>query len=157
MTSGKRSKRERYGEAPMSQPVSMAPVTTTLEVTHREIEAFQGPLPSPAVLQRFAEVVPSAPERIIAMAEREQSQRHTIEREQIRLARSATIWQLVLKSIGMAVAAGTCIALFVLAFLLANRGSYGAAAWLGTAGIAAIVVALLTGVFAGKKVPEKTE
>lgn len=41
-------------------------------------QRFEGPIPPPAVLNAYKEVLPSAPERIIAMAENEQSWRHRI-------------------------------------------------------------------------------
>lgn len=44
----------------------------TLEVT----TAFQGPLPSPDILQGFENVLPGAAERIMKMAEKEQLARH---------------------------------------------------------------------------------
>jgi uncharacterized membrane protein len=48
----------------------------TLEV----MTSFQGPLPSPEILQGFESVLPGAAERIMRMAEAEQESRHNIER-----------------------------------------------------------------------------
>jgi len=50
---------------------------TSVEVT----TAFQGPLPSPEILQGFENVLPGAAERIITMAEKEQANRHNIEQK----------------------------------------------------------------------------
>jgi uncharacterized membrane protein len=41
--------------------------------------AFQGPLPSPEILQGFENVLPGAAGRILEMTEREQGARHKIE------------------------------------------------------------------------------
>lgn len=40
---------------------------------------FSGPLPPPSVLQGYEDVLPGAAERIVHMAEKEQSQRHTLD------------------------------------------------------------------------------
>lgn len=48
----------------------------SLEVT----TAFHGPLPSPEILDGFEKVLPGAAERIMCMAEKEQSSRHWQER-----------------------------------------------------------------------------
>ena len=40
---------------------------------------FSGPLPHPRILEEYERIVPGAAERIIAMAEKEQTQRHSLE------------------------------------------------------------------------------
>jgi uncharacterized membrane protein len=50
--------------------------------------SYQGPLPPPAMLRSYDDVVPGTAERIVAMAEREQQHRHRWERE----ALSADRW-----------------------------------------------------------------
>lgn len=47
-------------------------------------EQWSGPLPPPAALERFNQIVPNGAERIVAMAEKEQS--HRIEYEKVGLA-----------------------------------------------------------------------
>ena len=54
-----------------------------------QMESFSGPLPHPAILQRYDEAVPGAADRIIAMAEREQ--RHRISMEQTSMEKSLQI------------------------------------------------------------------
>jgi uncharacterized membrane protein len=49
----------------------MSVVTALRSETH-----FSGPVPPPEVLSQYAQVIPDAPERILAMAEREQFHRH---------------------------------------------------------------------------------
>lgn len=39
--------------------------------------SFSGPLPPPALYEQYEEVLPGSAERIMAMTEREQEQRHT--------------------------------------------------------------------------------
>lgn len=48
------------------------------------MEAFSGPLPPPATLAQYNDVVPNGAERIMAMAERQQEHRHQIENRAIR-------------------------------------------------------------------------
>ena len=65
-----------------------------------QMAAFAGPLPPPALLDEYGKIDGSFPERIVAMAEREQRQRHDWENiEQIRANREsvvglalATVW-----------------------------------------------------------------
>jgi uncharacterized membrane protein len=45
----------------------------------RELRFFSGPLPPPEVLREYNEIVPGSAERILQMAEREQSHRHCSE------------------------------------------------------------------------------
>lgn len=52
-------------------------------VAQEVIEHYQGPLPHPEHLRRFEEISPGAAARLIGMAEREQSHRHSMERSEI--------------------------------------------------------------------------
>lgn len=40
--------------------------------------AFRGPLPPPAMLKEYRDIIPNGAERIMAMSEREQEHRHTV-------------------------------------------------------------------------------
>lgn len=42
-------------------------------------QIHQGPVPHPDLLQRYDEIVPGAAERLIALAEKEQSHRHSLD------------------------------------------------------------------------------
>jgi uncharacterized membrane protein len=61
-----------------------APRVTTVEIEERTrymaAEFHLGPLPHPDYYERYAAIIPNGAERIIAMAEREQTQRHLMER-----------------------------------------------------------------------------
>ena len=48
----------------------------------------EGPLPAPAEFAGYGEVLPDAPERILAMAEKEQEHRHQMENDQISILKS---------------------------------------------------------------------
>lgn len=68
------------------------PPLTGVPTQQRQVEITQtslhvGPLPSPEVLAQYEEVYPGIAERILQMAEREQSERHEQERMTISLER----------------------------------------------------------------------
>ena len=48
----------------------------------------EGPLPTPADFALYGDVMPDAPERILAMAEKEQEHRHQIDNDQISILKS---------------------------------------------------------------------
>ncbi len=47
-------------------------------------ESFSGPIPHPKILQGYQELLPSAPERILSMAEKEQQHRIEMEKEMLK-------------------------------------------------------------------------
>ncbi len=46
-----------------------------LSVHHQE---FKGPIPPPVILEQYQKILPSAPERIISMAEKQQNHEHVV-------------------------------------------------------------------------------
>jgi uncharacterized membrane protein len=58
------------------------------QVIREVVASFSGPLPPPAILREYDEISPGAADRIIAMAEKEQSHRHSWEKH----ALSADSW-----------------------------------------------------------------
>lgn len=54
------------------------PPTTIATVTHQAV-SFSGPLPHPALLAKYNEVIPNGAERIMAMAERQSIHRESLE------------------------------------------------------------------------------
>jgi uncharacterized membrane protein len=62
-------------ESPQQRP-ALRLVTQTTKIEQR---SFSGPLPSPDVLKGYGEIVPTAPERIVAMAEKQSSHRREAE------------------------------------------------------------------------------
>ncbi len=59
-----------------------APPAVTVE--RHEVQAFSGPVPSPEVLDKYEKILPGAADRIITMAELEQSHRHECENKALR-------------------------------------------------------------------------
>ncbi len=51
-------------------------------MVHQEV--FIGPLPPPEVIERYERLLPGAADRVLALAEREQAQRHALETEALR-------------------------------------------------------------------------
>ena len=58
-----------------------------VSVASQKTMTFAGPLPPPSVLQQYGEIEASYPERIIAMAEKEQNAVHTLQKETFALER----------------------------------------------------------------------
>lgn len=55
------------------------PVSVITAETHIQNHEFSGPIPPPDLLKAYRDVVPDGADRIIRMAEKEQSHRHSIE------------------------------------------------------------------------------
>lgn len=56
----------------------VAPKESNRIITARVSQTFEGPLPAPADFAAYKETLPSAPERILSMAESEQKHRHKL-------------------------------------------------------------------------------
>lgn len=56
---------------------------TIAQVQQTRIEQHSGPIPSPDVLAKYEQMLPGTAERIIRMAETQQSHNHTLERRQL--------------------------------------------------------------------------
>lgn len=70
------------------QPVQQTPQVQN-QVRQVQLQQWSGPLPAPADLEKFNQIVPNGAERIVAMAEKEQG--HRIKYEKIGL--SASIYE----------------------------------------------------------------
>ena len=102
--------------------------------------SFEGPLPPPADLKAYKEVLPSAPERIMVMAEDEQDYRHKISHKVVN-------YGLVESILGMCFAFIIVLLYLAAAFYLAMHGHEGVA-------IALIgIIAALAAIFYLKKEP----
>jgi uncharacterized membrane protein len=53
-----------------------------LKIQHQE-QRFEGPIPPPAVLQGYEQILPGAAERILRMAEQQAAHRHSLELKSI--------------------------------------------------------------------------
>nr|DAH82019.1 MAG TPA: putative membrane protein [Caudoviricetes sp.] len=122
-----------------------APSATNKKKT--AIVGWQGPLPPPSVLQGYDSVVSGAAERILAMAEKEQSHRHSTE--------TATVEAQLFYTRVLAIA-DSFVRLFGFLFLAASFGASLYFALQGDAKLAAIffspfVVVALVKLIAGVK------
>ncbi|MDR1934574.1 MAG: DUF2335 domain-containing protein, partial [Candidatus Accumulibacter sp.] len=61
-----------------------APDAQATLAIHRQQETFSGPIPHPEILKKYAEIVPDAPERILAVFEKDSEHLRVIEREALR-------------------------------------------------------------------------
>jgi uncharacterized membrane protein len=80
-------------------------------VVHEVVASFAGPLPHPSILRGYDDVVPGAAERIIAMAEKEQTHRHSWEQR----ALTADTWYAMIGmlagwTVAMGLAGGAVVA-----------------------------------------------
>lgn len=83
-----------------------------LTVVHEVVaSSYSGPLPPPAVLERYNEIAPGSADRIIAMAEKEQQQRHGWDNGLLATERRyATLGLLAGWTTAVALAAGAALA-----------------------------------------------
>lgn len=118
------------------------------QIEHISIAAqhrsFSGPLPPPEDLAKYDQIVPGAAERIIGMAEAEMKHRHknedTVTRGIIHTTYLSAIFAFVV-----------AISLAALAFYLAYKGSYTAAASVAVGSIAAVISAFVVKSHSNKK------
>lgn len=106
--------------------------------------SFSGPLPPPATLQRYSEVIDNGAERIFQMAERNQAHRHELEqaaiRSEIRTAERGVVWGGVIALAGLACAG-----------FLGWMGHEGAAGIVGGGTLATMVTAFVYGTRSRRK------
>lgn len=105
-------------------------------------QSYEGPLPTPADFSAYKDTLPSAPERIMAMAEKEQDYRHKINNKVVNLG-------MIESFCGMAVA-------FLVVALCLGAAVYLAMQDKTTVAVVLIgVVASLAAIFYLKKQPDK--
>ena len=56
------------------------------DIVHQSSASFEGPMPTPAILEGYERLVPGAAERILAMAESDTKHQHAIEFSALRAA-----------------------------------------------------------------------
>ena len=98
---------------PSSQPAIDRPAQGDTRTTHTEVsvEAWQGPLPPPAVLEKYKQIISDGPERVFKQWEKETAHRHEMETRQ----QTLPFWDRVLaRSTALAFAAG-CLAVIAYA------------------------------------------
>jgi uncharacterized membrane protein len=123
--------RRRRNNPPIPPPSDATSIAT---VTHQSV-AFSGPLPHPALLARYNEVIPNGAERIMAMAERQSIHRESLEAQVV-------AGNVASQARGSHYAFIICIVTIVGGFVLTGMG-------ISVIGVSAIIgsLATLAGVF----------
>ncbi len=93
---------------------------------------FSGPLPPPEIMEHYGRIIPDAPERILKMAEKEQSIRHRMRKEFAQFKRRGQ-WFALLIVLGA----------LVTTYLLATAGHPGWGSAISFTAIAGIVASLI--------------
>lgn len=137
--------------APGDEPeiVDGEPVRAHIQPYRRSFDAhwkesrYASPLPSPADLERYSEMLPNAPERLLAAGEREQAHRHQIENRLVGIDEKAMPKFYSGELVGQIVAAVVALGYEGLMALAILEG-YGLGGILGAAagGIGAIIWAM---------------
>lgn len=110
---------------------------SAVQITHTQ-SFFQGPLPPPEDLQKFKEVDPSFPGRIMAMAERQAEHRQVEERRRGKMIVMA-------RYLGLGTAFLSVLAICALAAYAFQLGHAVEAASIVTGVVVALVVAFIKG------------
>lgn len=64
----------------MAKHNKLQPHQNVVSVQESTYEAFLGPIPPPGLLKQYGEIIPNAPERILAMAEKQSTHRQYLEK-----------------------------------------------------------------------------
>ena len=107
-----------------------------------EQSSYSGPLPKPSDFAAYKDTLPSAPERIMTMAEEEQTHRHTIEKE-------------LIKNAGRENLLGQFLAFILALVCLAGATFLGIQGHDTLAGAIIAITAVLASIFYLKKIPKK--
>lgn len=107
-------------------------------VTIARAQRFEGPIPSPAVLEQYDKILPGAAERIIRMAESEAEHRHRLTSRHLESEIAEARW-------------GQILAFFIGVFTIgcgtyaAIQGAELAGGFIGTTGVVGLVTAFILG------------
>ena len=82
-----------------------------------------GPLPPPAVFKAYEEALPGAAERILSMAEREASQRHELERQELAIERADRNARIALMTRGQLLGFSLSLVIILGGFVMAGLGN----------------------------------
>ncbi|HEY6329129.1 MAG TPA: DUF2335 domain-containing protein [Blastocatellia bacterium] len=78
------------------------PLTTAnIIIRSGDSVTFAGPIPPPELLKKYAETIPNAPERILAMAERQSAHRERMERWKVILAFLGVLFALIITLVSL--------------------------------------------------------
>lgn len=113
-------------------------------LTRTVSKPHSGPIPSADELEHLEQVLPGLADRVVSMAEREQSHRHgTME--------NLLDKEFALRGRGQWMALGALVLLLLAVVVIAWLGDTKSAAWLGAATIVAVVSVFITGRFYDSK------
>jgi uncharacterized membrane protein len=85
-----------------------------IETQITQVQAWQGPLPSPEALSKYNDAVPGAAERILSMAEKEMEHRHQKEDKAIKYSGRLMVFSTLLAFLCVIVLGGVlCYAIYV--------------------------------------------
>ncbi len=110
-----------------------------------QIEGYSGPLPHPAILEKFDALIPNGAERIMAMVEAEQRHRHELEQKIVALDGNEAGASRIAERRGQFLAAAVCLCLIYVAREIALAGHPGYATLLAGGTLAGIITAFVSG------------
>jgi len=110
-----------------------------------QIEGYSGPLPHPAILEKFDAVIPNGAERIMAMVESEQLHRHELEKKIVEQDENEAKSVRIAERRGQFLAAAVCLCLIFVAREIALAGHPGYATLLAGGTLAGIITAFVSG------------
>lgn len=112
-------------------------IVSTVERTRSvQLQAFSGPLPSPQMLAEYEQVVSGSAERLLAQAEKEQSFRHEMVREQAKIEKSGQLHRAIQGYAGQAGAFILVMTVVIVGARLIEHGN-------DTAGLTSIITAIV--------------
>jgi uncharacterized membrane protein len=137
----RRNRGKKY-KSPMSnqnKPTRPEQASRTVKVqqAHIKQEIFQSDYPPPEMLQKYAQIDPSFPDRLLKMAEIEGAHRRKMERR-------VTGWSVFLDLLGTVLAPAVVVAILYVGYLFMQKNHANEGAWvIGTVTVA-LAVAFLT-------------
>ncbi|EAQ4377968.1 DUF2335 domain-containing protein [Salmonella enterica] len=75
----------------IENPEVLSRVLDTPKVQAIVLKHFQGPVPPPAMLKEYNDVIPGLANRLIELTEKEQSHRHSIESDNVKISKRGQI------------------------------------------------------------------
>lgn len=107
------------------------------EIVHHRVE-FSGPLPPPAVLEKYNQIIPGAAERILKMAEQQSQHRQALERKVIG-------HDIINSRLGILCAFVIAVTFIIVSYKAAMNGHPAYGAIMGTGGITGLVSVFIYG------------
>lgn len=108
-------------------------------------ESHAGPLPHPDFLRKYEELIPNGAERIMTMAELEQTHRHTREAREQTLIETAEMHDFTITKRGQSFGLGICVVVVLAAGVFALIGQPGLAALLMGLDLVALAAVFVAG------------